>query len=209
MTSQMEQQLCYEIKTFLLAGHETSAAMLSWSLYELTQHADALAKVKEEAVQAFGKDEGPASREQAEQMLYTVSALKESLRKYTVVPLVVRRASAADQLHGYTIPAGTLVMCVLQAVHSMWKNATAWQPQRFMPGGEYEQFEEGIRPFMFLPFIQGPRNCLGQYFALLEARIVLALLVKRFKFRPVARSVTRHPKVIPLGPEGGMPMWVD
>jgi cytochrome P450 len=105
----------------------------------------------------------------------------------------------------------------VQAVHHTWKAPDSWRPQRFMPGGEYDSFDEDIRQYMvgtriglfcqvhnecmlalfgkpvwpciqllsrrhvalqFVPFIQGPRNCLGQFFALLEARVVLALLVK-------------------------------
>ena len=69
---------------------------------------------------------------------------------------------------------------------------------------------EAIRPFTYVPFIQGPRNCLGQYFALLEARIVLARLVAEFDFAKATPGVpSRHPAVIPTGPEGGMPMRVS
>ena len=68
---------------------------------------------------------------------------------------------------------------------------------------------EGLRTFNYLPFIQGPRNCLGQYFALLEARIVLARLVAGFDFtKATPGEARRHPAVIPTGPEGGMPMLV-
>lgn len=208
--SKLEKQLCYEIKTFLLAGHETSAAMLTWTLYELTQHPDALAKVKDEAVKAFGQDERHLSRDAVEEMTYTVSALKESLRKYSVVPVVVRQLSADDELEGHPIPAGTTVICHLQAVHHAWKSPESWRPQRFMPHGEYDSFDEDVRQYMFVPFIQGPRNCLGQFFALLEARVVLALLVKRFKFRNVRRDAgERHPLVIPVGPKHGMQLLVD
>lgn len=209
-SKELETQLCYEIKTFLLAGHETSAEMLTWTLYELTQHPDALAKVKDEAVQAFGHNERQVSRKAVEVMDYTVSALKESLRKYSVVPVVVRHLVADDEIEGYKIPAGTTVVCHLQAVHHTWWKPDAWRPQRFMPNGEYDSFPEDIRPYMFVPFIQGPRNCLGQYFALLEARVVLALLVKRFKFRTVRRDAGEtHPHVIPVGPRHGMHMLVD
>ncbi len=80
-----------------------------------------------------------------------------------------------------------------------------------MPGGEYDSFDESIRPYMFLPFIQGPRNCLGQHLTLLEARIVLALLTnKRFKFTPVEKDAgRRHPTVIPVVSVCGLPVRVD
>lgn len=74
--------------------------------------------------------------------------VQESLRKYSVVPVVVRRLMADDELCGYTVPRGTFVICHLQSVHHLWKDALAWQPERFMPDGEYDQFEESIRPYM-------------------------------------------------------------
>ena len=77
-----------------------------------------------------------------------------------------------------------------------------------MPGGEYEQFDDDIRTFMFLPFIQGPRNCLGQYFALLESRYVMCYLIKYYDFildkaKPVVKG-----DVIPEAPGDGLNLFV-
>mmetsp|Transcript_9707 Transcript_9707/g.27751 ORF Transcript_9707/g.27751 Transcript_9707/m.27751 type:complete len:390 (+) Transcript_9707:123-1292(+) len=92
----LENQMCYEIKTFLLAGHETTAATLCWSLYELTQHKDMWARVEEEAVRVFGPNDKEPGREACEDMPFTLSVLKETLRKYSVVPVVVRVALKDD-----------------------------------------------------------------------------------------------------------------
>jgi len=204
-------QICYEIKTFLLAGHETTASMLCWSLYELTQHKDMWARVEEEAVSTFGAQESEPGREACEAMAFSLAVLKESLRKYSVVPVVVRVALKDDEdLCGHRIPAGTRVMCSISGTHQMYKEPSKFEPSRFMPGGEFDGFPDEDRPYMFVPFIQGPRNCLGQHFALLEARVVLGLLVKRFHFRPASRDAGRtHPWVIPVGPANGMWMLVD
>ncbi len=205
----VENQLCYEIKTFLLAGHETSAAMLTWSTFELSRNPEALAKVREEASVAL-KGAVP-SREAVEGMEWTLSALKETLRKYSVVPVVTRNMNSEDTLGGYKLPAKSWIIVHLQAIHHQYKNPLEWQPQRFLPDGEYDQFPDEIRPYMFLPFIQGPRNCLGQYFALMESRVLLGALSERFTFTPVdpVMQGKPHPQVIPILPFNHMLMYVE
>ncbi len=204
-----ETQLCYEIKTFLLAGHETSAAMLTWTVYELARgDSKALERVRQEARKNIGT---PLRREEVEKMEWTLSCLKESLRKYSVVPVVTRDLNKDDELCGEKLPRGSWIICHLQRVHHLYKDPLEWKPDRFMPGGEYESFSDDIRPYMFVPFIQGPRNCLGQYFALIEARVVLGSLCEAFSFSlvdPKTQGVT-HPTVIPVGPVGGMHVYVD
>jgi cytochrome P450 len=207
-----ETQLCFELKTFLLAGHETSAAMLTWTLFELARDPAATARVRAEAAAAFaGAPRGAApARAAVEAMDFTLGCLKETLRRYTVVPVVTRNVAAADELLGHALPKGAWVICHLQRVHELYKEPSVWRPERFLPGGEYDAFDEAVRPYMFVPFIQGPRNCLGQYFALLEARLVLAALVARFDFAPVGAAAggATHPTVIPVGPLHGMKMLV-
>ena len=96
-----------------------------------------------------------------------------------------------------------------QGTHELYKDPLKFDPHRFLPGGEYDQFDEVIRPFMFVPFIQGPRNCLGQHLALLEGRVVLSLLLKRFRFKPVRSGPAKPRGVIPVCPEGGMRVYVN
>ncbi|GLC42904.1 hypothetical protein PLESTB_001812700 [Pleodorina starrii] len=209
----LETQLCYEIKTFLLAGHETSAAMLTWSTYELSIAGEMADKVVSEADTAFGAQcQVEPSRRSVDEMLYTLSVLKEALRKYSVVPVVTRKLAQDDTLGllGHSLPAGIMVACHLQATHRMYEAPDEFRPDRFMPGGEYDSFDDAIRAYMFVPFIQGPRNCLGQHLALLEARVVLALLHKRFKFTLAGGSaVRRDPSVIPVGPVGGLHVLLE
>jgi len=203
-------QLCYEIKTFLLAGHETSAAMLTFALFELTQHPHVLAKVRAETDAVFGGGEqlpGLPSREACDTMHTTLGTLKETLRLYSVVPNVTRLVVARDTLGGYLVPAGTTIIIGIQGVHmnpEVWQQPTQFDPSRFVLP------EETDDPYAFLSFIQGPRNCLGQHLALLEARIVLGLLAKRFTFTPVrADANKKHPTMIPIGPAHGLEMLVE
>ena len=100
---------------------------------------------------------------------YSPAALKETLRLYSVVPVVTRVAAEDDDLGGVRVPAGTTVIMSLQGVHhreDLWPDPMKYDPGRFVGVDENEGFK-------FLPFIQGPRNCLGQYLAMLEARVVL------------------------------------
>lgn len=221
-----ETQLCYEIKTFLLAGHETSAAMLTWTVYELAKGMDdgnngtrakqgkkqgPFDNVRQEAKAYLAEDASGLKRTDVEKMDWTLSCLKESLRKYSVVPVVTRDLNADDEICGVKVPRGSWIICHLQRVHHLYEDPLNWKPDRFMPGGEYESFSDDIRPYMFVPFIQGPRNCLGQYFALIEARVVLGMLCKRFAFTlvdPETQGVT-HPTVIPVGPVGGLKVFVE
>ena len=201
-----ETQLCYEIKTFVLAGHETSAAMLAWSLYELSQHPECRRKAVAEANGVFTGPGVVPSRDAVAGMDYCLGVLKESLRKYSVVPVVTRTAAQAIRLNGHEIPVGTVVGVVIQAVHNSakyWPEPERYRPERFLPGAP-------IQPCTFLPFIEGPRNCLGQHLALLEGRVVLAKLIQRFTFTPVDdREGTKHPTVVPIAPLFNMRMTVD
>jgi len=212
-----ERQLCYEIKTFVLAGHETSASMLTWALHELVSAPEKMERLRAEGRPVFGDCRGkgglPAanpSRAALDTLEYTVGALKEALRKYSVVPVVTRECVQDDVLGGCAVPRGTTVIIVMQGVHhreDIWPEPMEFKPERFMQG------EGGGPPshdrFDFLPFIEGPRNCLGQHLALLEARIVLQLLVQRFDFvAESAENGIRHPGVIPIAPWKGCHMSV-
>lgn len=231
-TSATTTHLCYELKTFLLAGHETSAAMLTWTLYQASMKPEIARKIKEEAERALPEDLSRAEaatapsgeavsprpaalvpkRENVEEMHYSLGALKEALRLYSVVPVVTRNVDAEDELSGHRVPKNSWVILHLKAVHHRtYEDPEEFKPERFVPGGEYDQLPDDVRPYAFLPFTVGPRNCLGQYFALLEARVVLGLLLRRFAFTPVdaAKQGEEHPSIIPVGPLNGMAMYVN
>jgi len=236
LDKQTERHLVYEMQTLLLAGHETSAAMLTFALHELSRHPDVMNRVRAEADAALGPLGGPdgrtptaqATREAADSLEFTHAVLRETLRKWSVVPVVTRwvakddglpvapdanavaRAAAdrrrEDELAGVdcdsadrrrredasdaeasksysTLPLkrGSYIMVSIRGVHrAHWSDPDAFRPERFLPGGEYDRFPDRQRPFMFVPFSAGPRNCLGQWVSLLEARIVLARLVQAF-----------------------------
>ena len=205
LSAETERQLCYEIKTFLLAGHETSAAMLTWTMHELSNNLEATEKVRTESDAVFGrlKKNALPTRESLDTLDYSLAALKETLRLYSVVPVVTRVAEEDDDLGGVRIPKGTTVIMSLQGVHQredLWPDPLVYKPERFTDPGFNEN--EG---FKFLPFIQGPRNCLGQYLALLEARVVLCTLIRKYRWtKASAENGKKHTKAIPIAPANGM-----
>jgi cytochrome P450 len=98
-------------------------------------------------------------------------------------------------------------MVNMQGVHhnpEFWPSPMDYRPERFKP-------ENDIKPYTFLPFVEGPRNCLGQYLSLLESKIVLSILVSKYKFRIVDKDLAgvKHPTMIPIIPKNGHYMYID
>lgn len=214
-------QLRDEFKTFILAGHETSASMMTWCTYQFACSPDVLDKVRAEGRTVFGEARVPGDdaadglnefsrsplpgREKLNELKYTLLCLKETLRFYTPVPIISRVAAADDVIDGHHIPAGTKVFVNVKAVHN---DPEVWdEPHIFRP----ERLAEKFDPYAYLPFINGPRNCLGQHLALLEARIVISLLAQRFTFTPVdiQKCGEVHEYVVPTTPRNGMPVYVN
>eukprot|EP01147_Barroeca_monosierra_P011061 gene11061-3129_t len=212
-------QLRDEIKTFIFAGHETSAAMMTWLVYELTQNSQVAERFLKNAREVLGTGRGLEKtpeeqfanyelppRKDLNRLTYVLNALKETLRKYSLVPVVTREAVQDDDLCGVRVRSGCKIFVNIKAVHH---NPNVWNaPEQFIP----ERFEKEHDPCAFLPFIVGPRNCLvfainnaGQHLALLEARIVMALVILRFKFEPAFSNVgEKDGHMVPICPKNGM-----
>jgi len=211
LTGEILRQARDEVKTFILAGHETSASMLTWALYEICQNPVLLQRVREEAAAVFGvprsadKDLSewilahPPPPERLQNLTVTANCLKEALRKYSVVPTVVRIAKEDLTVGEVFLPKGSTLMVHIQGVHhnpSIWANPLEFNPDRFLSLPE---------PFTFLPFIEGPRNCLGQHLSLLESKIVLAILLLSYDFQVVnADAGEKHPRMVPITPKSGL-----
>ncbi|MBL9101332.1 MAG: cytochrome P450 [Myxococcales bacterium] len=196
------RQISDEVKTMLFAGHDTSSAMLTWTLHALTKNPETFNKLRRSADEAFPGDAMP-DYETLKRLEYAGACLKEALRIFNIVPVVTRKAVADDAFGAFRVPAGSLVMLHLQALHRdprQWPAPETFRPERFVDG------EDGGA---WLPFISGPRSCVGQHFSLLEAKIVLSLLCRRFDFTPEpGNSDARHRFNIPVGPRDGIAMRV-
>jgi cytochrome P450 len=176
-----------QLLTMLIAGHDTSTALLAWTFYLLGIHPEARARVQAEADAVLGDGDEPPTAETLSKLHFTDQVIKETLRLYPPIHVGNRRAAEDLELQGYRVPAGTRVMYSIYLTHrdpAEWPAADAFQPERFdaaarRAGAPEESAESGLR---YVPFGGGPRNCIGAAFAQVEARVVLAYLFRRFDF---------------------------
>lgn len=172
-----ERLLIDEIMTLIVAGHETSASVLNWTWYLLSQHPGIEREVHASIAQA--PEPEALTVEDVLRIPYLHQVLKESMRLYPPVWVFSRRAIAEDRLGGFHVPAGTDVFICPYLLH---RHAAHWRdPEEFRPA-RFEAAEEKQRnPFSYLPFSAGPRHCVGEGFAMAEMAMHLAMVARRFR----------------------------
>ncbi|MBL1437115.1 MAG: cytochrome P450 [Rhodobacteraceae bacterium] len=184
--------------TFIVAGHETTALTLAWALYLCAFDQDVQEKLYSEAVAVLdGRIAGP---EDIGSLPYTEQVIKETLRLYPPAPFISRTAQGPDELCGREIrKKDTVILPIyaLQRNEQLWPEPDAFKPDRFAKGAKYDRFA-------WLPFGDGPRVCIGAHFAMVEAQIILASLILRYKFEPVAGKDPVPEMVLTLRPKGGV-----
>jgi len=176
-----DRQLRDEVVTLYLAGHETTASLLTWALYWLARRPDIAERVTAE-IDAHAVSDQPSS-DDLKGLQYTSSFINEVLRLSPPAWTIARNAIAEDVILGYRIPAGAIVMLSPYLAHrwsEIWPDPLRFDPDRFAPAAV-----KGRHPFAYFPFSLGPRICIGMQFSLLEARLVLALILRRFRVRPL------------------------
>lgn len=178
-----------QLLTMLIAGHDTSTALLAWSLYLLTIHPEIMARVRMELDAVVGMHVPALAH--IRQLSYLDCVLKETLRLYPPIHLGSRIAATDLTFQNYCFPAGTRLLYSLYLTHrdtKYWPNPQIFDPQRF------SQEHAGQHPaYTFLPFGGGPRNCIGAAFAQVEAKLVLARILQQFEFEFTGDMV--HPRM--------------
>ncbi|SFR34286.1 cytochrome P450 [Halogeometricum limi] len=171
-SSLSDEQIRDEAITLLTAGHETTAVSLTYTIHLLAQHPEIEAKLVAELDSELG-DERPTMGDLSD-LEYTEQVVEESMRLFPPVPGIVREAEAPDEIGGYTIPAGAKVFMDQWVVHrdARWYD----DPLAFEPGRWTKEFKQSLPPLAYFPFGSGPRRCIGDRFAMLEARLILATL---------------------------------
>ena len=192
-----------ELVTMVIAGHETVAAALAWTLMLLAEHPEAQERVRSE----LDAHPGPVPLVgHRERLPWTRAVVDEALRLYPPAWAISRRSHRDDEVGGRQVPAGTLAIISPWLVHrrpDLWPDPEAFRPERFL---------DGTARTGYLPFGQGPRLCIGREFALGEMVVVLAELLREHRIdvpggpggwtRPVAEAT------VAVHPRGGMPLVV-
>lgn len=185
-----------EVDTFMFEGHDTTACAISWSLYLLGKNPEIMNKVLDEQKEIFQNELflREVTQNDLAKMKYLECCIKEALRLYPSVPIIGRTVEKDSIIDGQLVAKGSSAVIL---VHYLHRNPAVWErPDEFIP----ERFMEATKrhPYAYVPFSAGPRNCIGQRFALMEEKTVLSHLIRRLNFtsrdmriKPVVEIITR------------------
>jgi cytochrome P450 len=169
-----DEEICDELIIFLFAGQDTTATTVAYALWALGRHPEMQDRV---AAEAAALPDRPLTTDDVPRLGYTVQVLRESLRLCPPGPTGTRMANRDLEVGGYRVEAGTMLVVGRLAVQrdpTLWEDPLRFDPDRFTP----EKFKDLDR-WQYLPFGGGPRSCIGDHFAMLEATLALATLLRR------------------------------
>jgi cytochrome P450 len=197
-----DQQVRDEVITLLLGGYETTSLALTWTWYLLSQYPDAEQRLHSE-LDAVLAGQTPTV-EHLSALPYTRMVIQEALRLYPPAFGMTRYAVAADEIGGYPIPAHSIIFMTPYYTHrhpTFWEDPERFDPERFTP-----ERSAGRPRFAYFPFGGGPRQCIGNTFAMMEAQLVLATVAQRYQLRLVPGHPVEPQVVFTVRPRYGMPM---
>jgi cytochrome P450 len=200
-----DRQLRDEVMTLVMAGHETTANALTWTFYLLANHPEVEARLRQEVDTVLG-DDGARAPTLADlpRLPYTAMVIQESMRLFPPVWAFERQAREADVVAGFDVPAKAIMAVCPYALHrnpAYWEDAERFDPLRFTP-----ERVEGRARYAYLPFGGGPRQCIGNGFAMMEAQIILAMVVRQKHLALSPGFELELDPVVTLRPKRGMPM---
>ncbi|MEO3973655.1 cytochrome P450 [Streptomyces sp. CAU 1734] len=183
-----DEQLRDQVVTLFIAGHETVAATLSWICHLLSTRPAETERAREEVLRVLG--DRPPTMEDLPQLKYLKLFIQEALRLYPPLWQVARMPLRDDVLSGYHIPAGSFLLLSTYITHrnpEFWDNPEGFDPERFT-----RERSAGRPRYAYVPYVGGPRNCVGLAFANMELTIVVASMLQRFRLE----MVPGHPVVM-------------
>jgi len=199
-----DRQIRDEVMTIFLAGHETTATTLAWAWYQLSLHPEVCRRMEEEVDQVLHGRVPEA--EDVPRLTFTRMVVDETLRLYPAAWMFARTALEEDEVAGYHVPAGQMLMISPYVLHrraELWPNPEAFDPWRFTPERALHRHK-----YAYLPFSGGQRVCIGNNFALMEATLILAMAAQRFRLDLVPGRPVRAQPASTLRPRPGVWMAV-
>jgi cytochrome P450 len=199
-----DTEVMKNLLTFITAGHETTAVALTWTLWLLAKDQSTQERVFDEVVAVAG--DGPINAAQIESLNVCRQVIQEAMRLFPPAAAIARQPKAAMTLGGMALQPRTRVHIPVFALHRnqrLWDYPTAFDPDRFTA----EQVKARSR-YAYLPFGGGARICVGAGFAMIEAAVILATMVRAFRFATVAGHKPKPVARVTLRPAGGMPLLI-
>jgi cytochrome P450 len=196
------QQLRDETMTLFIAGHETTSQMLSWTWYALSQNPAIEERLYEELHGVLAGR--PPEVADLQRLPYLQGVMNESLRLYPPAYVLARMAIEPCQIGGYDIPLGSTILLAPWVTHRdprFFDDAETYRPERWLDG-----LAQRLPAGAYFPFGDGPRRCIGQGFALMEAAIVIAMLAQKFRLRLVPGHEVVPEPLVTLRPRQGIRM---
>ncbi|CAL1684726.1 unnamed protein product [Lasius platythorax] len=172
-----------EVDAFMFAGHDTTATSISYALLLLAEHKDIQDRIRTEVAAAVQENGNKFTIKLLQNLPYLSRCLKEVLRLYPPAYAISRVTSEDIKLPSYLIPAGTILILNIYAVHrdpNFWPNADVFDPNRFLP-----EKCQNRHPYSYIPFSAGSRNCIGQRYARMQLKAFIAPLIHNFYLEPI------------------------
>jgi len=177
-----------EVDTFMFEGHDTTTSSISHTLYLLSRYPEIQRKVVNEIKDVIGEDKSkPIEMRELQDLKYLECVIKESLRLYPSVPIIGRITEEEIVLNGITYPKNTNI--VIMFYHAMRDPEYFPEPLKFKPERFSADSNVRIDPFAYTPFSAGPRNCIGQKFAMLEMKSTISKVLRHFELLPLGEEV--------------------
>jgi PHYB activation tagged suppressor 1 len=195
-----------ECKTFFFAGHDTTSHLLTWAMFLLGTHPEWQQRLREEVLRECGGAGTALHGDALGKLKLVTMVLYETLRLYGAVNMIARMATADTDLSGVELRRGTIVTIPIAMLHrdeEVWgPDAGEFNPLRFRDGAG----RAAALPGALLSFSSGPRSCIGQDFAMLEAKATLAMILRRFSFEVAPEYVHAPADFLTLQPLHGLPI---
>ncbi|GFS46964.1 cytochrome P450 4C1 [Nephila pilipes] len=188
-----EEDICEEVNTFVFAGHETVSLTITWALYLIGLHPDVQVKIHEELDKIFGSDmQRDVTESDLNDLKYLDCVLKETNRLYTAVPVIIRQLQEDTNICDYTVPKGSNCLLLIYFLHRdkyVFPDPEKFDPDRFLLENSVK-----IPVYGYIPFSAGPRNCIGQKFAIMEMKIIVSSILRNYTIE----SLDSRDKVSPI-----------